>query len=280
MDVSKARSFLFVPGNRASRFQKAVDAGADAVIVDLEDAVAPQEKEDARRQLSTWAQTTQPVLVRINGATTDWFQKDLQLATHPGISGLVIPKVEDAEQIRMAASIAPVGSRIFPIIESAQGFANLRAIAASKGVTRLMFGALDLQADLSIRGQNEELHFFMSQLVLESRIAQLPGPIDSITADLQDARVLSTDAGRARRFGFRGKLCIHPNQIKLVNEAFNYSKDQTDWARRVIQADKESGGAAVAVDGRMVDAPVIARAREIIEFSTLVIREMGQAGKA
>jgi citrate lyase subunit beta/citryl-CoA lyase len=112
--------------------------------------------------------------------------------------------------------------------------------------------------------------------VLESRVAGLPGPIDSITAELVDARVLTSDAGRARRFGFRGKLCIHPNQIQTVNNAFNYGVEEIDWAVRVIQADKESGGAAVAVDGRMVDAPVIARAQEILAFAALVGRDAGQ----
>lgn len=270
MDVKIARSFLFVPGNRQSRFQKAVDAGADAVIVDLEDAVAPQCKDDARAELSAWVREDQPVLVRINGATTEWFERDLELAALPGISGVVIPKVEDSEQIRLARSVVPQGKHIFPIIESARGFANVRSVATADGVTRLMFGALDLQADLGLSGQNEELHYFMSQLVLESRVADLPGPIDSITAELRDARVLSFDSARARRFGFRGKFCIHPNQIAIVNGAFNYSETETDWAARVITADMEAGGAAIAVDGRMVDAPVIARAREILQFSAQV----------
>lgn len=273
MDVKIARSFLFVPGNRQSRFQKAADAGADAVIVDLEDAVAPQSKGDARAELSAWAREDRPVLVRINGAATEWFERDLELAALPGIAGVVIPKVEDSGQIRLARSVVPDGKNIFPIIESARGFANVRSIANADGVTRLMFGALDLQADLGLSGQNEELYYFMSQLVLESRVADLPGPIDSITADLRDARVLSSDAARARRFGFRGKLCIHPNQIAIVNGAFNYGESETDWAKRVIAADLEAGGAAIAVDGRMVDAPVIARAREILEFSGQVSAE-------
>ncbi|BEU28528.1 CoA ester lyase [Paraburkholderia sp. 22B1P] len=270
MNAKIARSFLFVPGSRSERFQKAVDAGADAVIVDLEDAVAPHDKGFARDRLAGWASSNQPVYVRINGTTTEWFEEDLRLCELEGIAGIVIPKVEKPDQVSIVASCLQKSKVIFPIIESALGFANIRSIASVPSVTRLMFGSLDLQADLSLGGQGEELHYFMSQIVVESKIADLPSPVDSVTANLQDARVLTSDAARARRFGFRGKLCIHPNQISIVNSAFNYSAKEAEWAARVIQADAESAGAAVAVDGRMVDAPVIARAREILEFSARV----------
>ncbi len=254
-----ARSCLFVPANRPDRFAKARASGADCVIVDLEDAVAPADRAAARAHLAAWLSPAHPVLVRINAAGTEWFPEDLLLCGIPGVAGVVLPKAERAEDI---ASIPHAA--VFPIVESARGFWNVAALAHAPRVERLMFGSVDFQVDLGIHGDGEELLHFRSQLVLVSRVAGLQPPVDGITAVFDSPDPVRADTLRARRLGFGGKLCIHPKQVAAVNECFAPTPDEAAWARRVIKAAANSGGAAVAMDGEMIDRPVLARAEEIL----------------
>ena len=259
MNTSLARSCLFVPANRPEMFDKACKAGADAVIVDLEDAVPFAEKATARAALAAWLSPAHPVLVRINGADTDWFAEDLALCGAPGVSGVVLSKAErvgDIARVREAGAVA-----VLPLIESAAGFENVRAIAGAAGVERLLFGSIDFQLDLGIRGEREELLFFRSQLVLVSRLAGLLAPVDGVSTGIGDAARLTSDAMHSRQMGFGGKLCIHPKQVSEVNRCFSPSEEEIGWAGRVLAAAAASEGAAVAVDGKMVDRPVMLRAQ-------------------
>ena len=258
-----ARSLLFVPGSRPDRFDKALAAGADAVIVDLEDAVAPTDKDGARKALGAWLSAARAVIVRINGADTDWFRDDLALCARPGIAAVMLPKAERADDI---ATLRTAGAAtVLPLVESATGFAALPAIAGAPGVQRLAFGSLDFQVDLGMRdAREEELLFFRSQLVLASRLAGLQPPIDGVTTAIDDAARLQDDALHARRLGFGGKLCIHPRQVDGVNLCFAPTEGERAWAQRVLDAAAASRGAAVAVDGRMVDKPAILRAQAIL----------------
>jgi citrate lyase subunit beta / citryl-CoA lyase len=264
MSGTTARSWLFVPGNRPERFAKARAAGADAVIVDLEDAVQPADKNMARDAVLSALDAAQPVWVRINGSDTQWFVDDVgTLASHQGVAGIMLPKAESRQQIEAVLERAHASLTILPIVETARGMANLAEVCAAPRVLRVAFGTLDFQVDLGIDGDGEELHFFRSQIVLASRIAGIGAPVDGVSTTITDAVAIEADARRGRRFGFGGKLCIHPQQIEAVHRAFAYSEAERDWAARVLQAVSASGGAAVAVDGKMVDTPVILKAQRI-----------------
>jgi citrate lyase subunit beta / citryl-CoA lyase len=257
------RSYLFVPGNRPERYAKALAAGADAVIVDLEDAVPPKDKSSARAALAAWLSPEHPVLVRVNGAESEWFREDLPLCKTPGVAGVLLPKAENVDDIRSVAEHSGT-TPILPLIETARGFANAHALAQAPKVRRFAFGSIDFQVDLGIQGEEEELLYFRSQLVLVSRMANLEPPVDGVTTAIDDAERIRRDTLRARRLGFGAKLCIHPRQVGVVNECFEPSAEEESWAKRIMEAGDAVHGAAVSVDGKMVDRPVIARAEAIL----------------
>lgn len=269
------RSYLFVPGNRPERFDKAHAAGADAVIVDLEDAVAPDAKAAARdalsNALSNAVRDDRQVMVRINGAQTPWFEADLAaLAGHPGVAAIVLPKAESVDQIAAVAYAGSAGQAgraplaVLPLVESARGFAEVGKLCSAPGVVRVVFGTLDFQVDLGMEADDSALLPFSCGLVLASRLAGIGAPVDGVSTVIDDAQAVLADAQRARRLGFSGKLCIHPKQVAPVHAAYAWTAEEQAWAARVLAAVAESGGSAVAVDGKMVDAPVIARARRIV----------------
>lgn len=260
-----SRAWLFVPGHRPDRFDKALAAGADRVIVDLEDAVAPGDKAAARAAVARWlASTSARVAVRLNAADTAWFGDDLALVDLPAVAAVVLPKAEDPALLAMLAARRQ-RLVLVPLIESAAGIAAARAIAAVPGVERLAFGHLDFQVDLGLRNASEdELLPFRCEIVLASRLARIAAPLDGVTAAIDDAEVLAADVARARRLGFGGKLCIHPKQVHGVRSGFAPAEAELAWARRVLAAAQQAGGAAIAVDGKMVDRPVILRAEAIL----------------
>ena len=262
-----ARSYLFVPGDRGERIAKACDSGADAVIVDLEDAVAPEKRTAARDAvravLGAAPSAAVPLVLRVNAVGTEWFEDDARLAAHPAVAAIMLPKVEDASSIQTARQLGG-GKPVIALVETAVGMARVEVIAATPGVVRLAFGSIDFQLDLDIEDDDEALRAFRSRLVLASRVAGLQPPIDGVTLAMDEPGRIEADARRARAFGFGGKLCIHPKQVALVNAAFNPSAEQLVWARRVVEAAAAARGAAVAVDGKMVDAPVLARARRVL----------------
>ena len=260
--TTQPRSYLFVPGDRTERIGKARASGADAVIVDLEDAVAPAGKTAARDAVSNTLGAAHPVVVRINGAETGWFGDDARLCAHPGVAAVMLPKADSTDAV--AALRAASGDKpVLALIESAAGMANLRTLAGG-GIARLVFGSIDFQLDLDIADDDLALLPFRMRLVLASRVANLPPPVDGVTTALDDAVRIEHEARRARSLGFGGKLCIHPKQVTIVNAAFSPTPAELDWARRIVDAAGGAGGAAVAVDGRMVDAPVLARARRLL----------------
>ena len=274
-----ATTYLFVPGNRHERFDKAVAAGADVTIFDLEDAVHPDGKDAARAAIASWLAARQlsgqaaNVLVRINDAASPYFSADLEwLANLPAgtpLAGLMVPK---AEQPVSLGGIAEALRRVNPngalvaLIESAIGVQQADAIATAPGVARLAFGSIDYAVDLGCEHTRDALAYARSRLVLASRVARLPPPVDGVTTVLKDESVLADDVAYARELGFAGKLCIHPSQVAGVQAGFRPSAQQADWARRVIEA-TSSGSHAVQVDGKMVDRPVIEQAKRILALS-------------
>lgn len=264
-----ARSLLFVPGHQPTRFDKACQSGADAVVLDLEDAVPLDRKDEARRQVAEWlaaraADSGGPVVgVRVNAADTAWHADDIAMCASAGVAAAMLPKAEDAEVLRTIATALP-SSVLWPLIETARGIDKIDAIAAAPRVERLVFGSIDFQADLGIEGEGVELLLFRSRIVLASRLAGLQPPVDGVSTSIDDPASIEADARQARRLGFGGKLCIHPKQVETVNRGFSPTPAQIEWARRVIEADAASGGAPVAVDGKMVDRPVVLKARALL----------------
>ena len=268
--LSLARSFLFVPGNRPERFAKALASGADAVIIDLEDAVPLDAKATARDALlAAWsgldASERARLLVRVNPAGTPWHAADLAVvASLTGLGALMLPKAENPQQVEQA--FRTNSKLVLPLIESAEGVGQMDAIARAAGTLRLGLGHIDLQADLGMRCGSDEAELAPIQLamVVASRRANLPAPVDGVTTATTDAQVLSQDAQRSRRFGFGAKLCIHPAQVAGVHQALAPTDAECDWARRVLAAEVAAGGGAFSVDGKMVDPPVLLLARQIL----------------
>jgi citrate lyase subunit beta/citryl-CoA lyase len=258
------RSYLFVPATRPDRIAKALASGADAVIVDLEDAVPPAEKDAARDASSRELPKLPPVFVRVNGPETEWFEADLALCASCAVRGVVVPKAEAADHLERVAACLPAGAAVLPLIETARGFANLQALCAAPRVQRLVFGSIDFQFDLGISGERDELLYFRSGLVLASRLAGIQAPVDGVSVEIDDAQRVRDDVLYGKRLGFGGKLCIHPRQVATVNACYYPSEEEAAWAKRVLAAATAAGGAAVAVDGKMVDRPVILRAEEIV----------------
>ena len=262
MTTALHRSYLFVPGNRPERFDKACATAAHAVIIDLEDAVPGAEKNAARTATIAWLSADHPVIVRINAADTEWFAEDLALCRLPGVAGIILPKAEQPDQI---ARVAQAGATaILPLIESALGFHHVEMLARCPHVLRLIFGTIDFKLDLGIDGERDELLYFRSQLVLVSKQAGLQSPVDGVTLAINDAAQIDDDTRYGRRIGFGAKLCIHPQQVAAVNAAFLPSAAELAWAQRVVAAAHASQGAAVALDGKMIDRPVILQARQTI----------------
>lgn len=265
------RTVLFVPGSRPERFAKALAAGADAVIIDLEDAVEQDNKAQARDDIRQFAAATPDArfMVRVNDATTPWFEDDLALcAGLEAINAVVLPKAETAAQIGRAVQS---GKPVLPIVESARGVLALPQLAASPGVSRLSFGSLDLMLEMGTTGDTPAAHTLLEhiqcQILLHSAAHGLAQPLGGVFPDFADGPGLQQHALHIRHMGFAGMLCIHPAQIAPIHTAFMPSETERDWARRVVDIADRTGSWAFQVDGKMVDVPVIQRARQILAMA-------------
>jgi citrate lyase subunit beta/citryl-CoA lyase len=263
VDIAHVRAPLFVPAIRPERFAKAAGSGADAVILDLEDSVSLEDKPRARAALSDDF-TKLPVMVRVNASGTVWHDADIKAVLNHSFAAVMLPKSESPAQVASVIS-ALQGRPIIALIESAEGLANARDVAALEGVKRLAFGSMDFCADLGCAHLRDILLPARAELVLASRLARLAPPIDGVTTQLDDPNLTQGDAEHARDIGMTGKLCIHPGQVPAVLRAFTPTDEQFVWARRVLSA---AEGAA-RVDGAMVDEPVRQRARQILSLSPL-----------
>lgn len=263
--MKSARSYLFVPANRVERFEKALSTDADAVIIDLEDAVPVELKQSSRVALATWLQThpEHHVMIRVNSSQTEWFLADIELAKFPNVSAIVLPKAETSADIEAVLKIRDVG--IFPIIETPLGIANVRQIAKAQNVIALMFGSIDFQLEMNMNGGYLELLSFRNEIVLASKLAKIQAPVDGVTVDFKDEDFIQLETQQAKNLGFAGKLCIHPNQVNIVNRTFTPTEAEVEWARRVLKTVGEAQGQAVSLDGKMIDLPVILRAEKILK---------------
>lgn len=260
---------LFLPATRLDRLDKARRSGATCVILDLEDAVAPKDKPEARAKLAALSVRGGgvPVYVRINAADTPWFQKDWQAAKQCGAAGVVLPK---AEEVAVAASLRQdlgPGTAILGLVETARGIGSVRQLAPS--FDRLFFGSLDYAADLDCAHTAPALAHARAEMVLAARLAGRPGPVDGVTTDTQDSDLIQAEAAHGADLGFKGKLLIHPKQVVAAKQGYRPSQAELDWATGVLQAGEQSGVSTYR--GAMVDAPVIARATRVFALAAQTI---------
>jgi citrate lyase subunit beta / citryl-CoA lyase len=281
--VSLFRTFLFAPGNHARRVEKALTLGADAVILDLEDAVAVSEKAATRATVVAALQAPRRCrgYVRVNAAGTEWGFADLLAVVRPGVDGIVLPKVEGADQLRAVEwaigalerehGLPPGGIDLIPIIETALGFTQLEAIArAGTRTRRIAFGAGDFTLDLGMTWSRDEAELlpFRAGFVTISRAAGLEPPLDTVWVDLKDQEGFVRSVEHVRALGFQGKMCIHPDQVPLANRAFTPTEAQIAEARRVVAAFDEAearGLASIQLEGRFIDYPIVHAARRVLE---------------
>lgn len=277
------RSFLFSPANHPRRVEKVFSVDADAVILDLEDAVAIAHKPAARAMAVAALQRPRQCLgyVRVNAMETEFCWGDLAGVVQPGVDGIVLPKVESASgllavdwavgQLERERGLPKGAIDIMPIIETARGIADLDGILrAGSRIRRVAFGAGDFTLDVKMvwsRGESEFAHA-RAAVVTSSRAAGLEAPIDTVWADLNDQEALEASTRTALGFGFQGKMCIHPKQIPVVNQVFTPAADEVDFARRVVAAFAEAeaaGSAAFQLDGKFIDYPIVYRAERVLK---------------
>ena len=264
-------TYLFVPGNRPERFTKAIDSGADRVILDLEDAVTPEGKAAARSAIAEWMQANSQhadrVLVRINDVTTTWHSDDLALASAVQPRCIMLPKCEAAHQVATVLTCLPGDASVLPLIETARGLVAVHDIATAARVARLAFGSLDYMVDLDVESRSLALDFAAAQIAVASRAAGLASPLAGVTPDMDAARV-SADMLHAKSLGFGAKMCIHPSQLAAVRAALAPTAAELAWAQRVLQAWATSSGGALQLDGKMVDRPVVLKAKRIVSLAS------------
>lgn len=286
------RTALFVPGNRPDRVDKAVNSGADAVIIDLEDAVAFAEKEETRLKVreKVFEHPDRKILVRVNALNTPFFHGDLEEVIVGDLAGIIVPKVERVEDIHeihkrllnveREKGLTPGSVSIVPLIESAMAVQNIFQIVSGETdpprICTVALGAADYTLDLGIEmtRQGEELTYPRSRIAIACRAAGVDPPLDTpFMIDLKDLEALKVDAKRAKQLGFQGKLCIHPNQIEPCHAVFSPTKEEVSYAERVVQAFEEAetkGIAAIQLDGKFIDYPVVERSRRILKLAAAI----------
>ncbi|MCW2843372.1 MAG: citrate lyase subunit beta / citryl-CoA lyase [Nocardioides sp.] len=280
------RSLLFCPATEPRRLAKLPNLGADAVAVDLEDSVAESEKDAARAKAKEAVAGYGPVrtYVRVNDLSTGRTQGDIDGVTCAGLAGIVLPKVDDADMIRQAdewltraeerEGVAVGKTRVLVLLETGRGIHNaVPILSASPRVETAIFGFVDFMLDVGIdvidhTPQAEELLYARSSVVIAARVAGTSPPLDGPFIDIGAPEAFEAQCRQARALGFRGKMLIHPSQVALSHTGFAPSAEEADAARRIVAAfavAEQAGNAAVVVDGRLVDYPVVQRAQRIIE---------------
>ena len=276
------RSVLFVPGTRPDRFPKAFATGTDAVVIDLEDAVEPARKAEARELVAAWLKerpsSSSSTFIRVNAMDSTWLADDLAWlpTVAAAIDAVVLPKSETPTALERVADAAP-NRRVIPLLETSRGILHAdRIVTAHAEIPAVLFGAEDLTAELTIPRtiDGEELLYARSRVVLAAAIVGAEA-IDAVCVNIAAQDGLQRDAERARAIGFRGKMAIHPDQVAVINRVFSPSAEEIDAAARLIEADAQARAAGEGVfrlDDRMVDAPVIKRARRVLELAGAIKR--------
>ncbi|HST26724.1 MAG TPA: CoA ester lyase [Gaiellaceae bacterium] len=266
MELPHLRSLLFAPAGDAHKLEKAFASAADGVVCDLEDAVAPQDKVAAREVAAAalaGAEKPGPArLVRINGAGTAWFEDDLALTATLELDAIVLPKASP----ETVEALGLDGPPVVAIVETAMGIRQAFEIASQPRVAALLLGAVDLGAEVGLetRPDGQEILYARSKVAIDSAAAGVRGPFDVVHLDFGDTAGLEVQCLLARALGFRGKASIHPAQVETINRLFSPSEREVEWAHRVIDAFESQSEGVLAVNGTMVDKPVVDRARRIL----------------
>ncbi|MFM1988057.1 MAG: hypothetical protein RJA99_1014 [Pseudomonadota bacterium] len=275
------RSMLFAPGNHARRVEKALALQVDAVILDLEDAVAISEKAATRELVAAALAGPRRCLgyVRVNALGTEWAYGDLVAVARAGVDGIVLPKVESAAELATVdwllgalereRGLPAGGIDVLPIVETARGFSMLAEIVRGPRVKRVAFGAGDFTLDLGLAWSASELELlpYRSAIVVESRAAGIEPPIDSVWIDLPDTAGFERSVETSKALGFQGKCAIHPDQVTVIDRVFAPTDAEIAYARKVVDAFHEAEArqlAAIRVDGRFVDYPIVDKARRLL----------------
>ena len=268
--ISQNKTWLFVPANRIDRIAKAFASGADAVIVDLEDAVASEDKADARKALQQYHNSTgyQPIWVRINKAGSEEFFKDIVLCQKmPNLAGVLLAKAEQVADIESVHQL--INLPVIALIESAVGLYQVDNMVKAVGLAAFSYGFLDLCNDLHVQVGTPAADIVANQiryqLILTSKVHQLSPPIDTVYPDFNDEIGLNARVQLWSQMGMSGMLCIHPKQVAVVQQALRPTDAALSFAQRVVEEYERSGQAVFEIDGQMVDAPVIARCRQLLD---------------
>ncbi len=294
MSAVPLRSLLFAPGNHARRVEKALSLDADAVILDLEDAVAIAEKVATRAMVAAALQRPRRGLlyVRLNALDTAFCYGDLVAVAQRGLDGIILPKIESAAgiatidwllaQLERERELPVGGIDLIPIIETARGLQQIDAVlAAGTRVRRVAFGAGDFTLDVNMawsRSETELAHA-RSVVVTASRAAGIEAPLDTVWVDLTDPEGLEASARMALAYGFQGKMCIHPDQIAIVHRVFTPSDAEIAFAERVCAAfarAEAEGSAAIQLDGKFIDYPIVYRAQRVLQKIAVIRAREGQ----
>ncbi|MFI5717776.1 HpcH/HpaI aldolase/citrate lyase family protein [Nocardia sp. NPDC051750] len=260
---ANARSWLLVPASKPELFAEAAASEADAVVLDLEDAVVPAAKPAAREAVARWVEAGNRTWVRINDVTSAYWDEDVRLlASLPGIDGVVLAKTENPAQVEATAAQLAAGTKIIALLESARGIETAIEIADAASTFRLAFGSGDYRRDTGVADLAIAMAYPRSRLTIASRIAGLPGPIDGPSLDrAQDA--LAEAAQSTVHMGMTGKLCMHVDQVAVVNQNLAPSRNEIIWAQEVLERLGPDGSGVE--DGS--DMPRLARARKIVDLS-------------
>ncbi|PAF45999.1 CoA ester lyase [Helicobacter sp. 11S02629-2] len=265
MELDSLKSLLFVPGSKPERFLKAFSFKASGVILDLEDAVDEDSKELARNHIKAFARDNKALqfFVRINSIKSRFYQDDLKLldSIKPSLLGVMLSKAQSKKEIEA------LDFKVIALIETALGISNLKKLARAKNLLALSFGSLDLALDLGLekgRGKDLMLEFCQAKLVVQSRVNNLPSPLNGVYANFKDLEGLASECEVAKSMGFGGALCIHPSQVEVINKAFNPSPKVLAWAREILELAKLHNNAVFNYKGEMIDLPVILRAKSIV----------------
>jgi citrate lyase subunit beta/citryl-CoA lyase len=271
--LAGARTLLFVPGDQPTRLDRAFRSGADAIVIDLEDAVQPSRRAQARSEIAAWFPSVREasdgplVMARVNAHDTSDHPLDIAAMLEVGVPALVATKFDDdAADAWNDAGAAPVAA----IIETARGLRDIFATRTLPAcVERLAFGAVDYSADIRVDWSptNPALNWARAQVVVASKALGLPPPIDTAFIDLTDSAAYESDCRMAKDLGYGGKFVIHPSQIEAADSTLRSNPAAREWARRVVDAwGSQSGGGkgAFCLDGEMIDAAVVRRARGIL----------------
>ncbi|MBG0511018.1 CoA ester lyase [Agrobacterium sp. MOPV5] len=254
---------LFVPATRPERFLKAAQSGADAIIIDLEDAVADEDKERARDNLDNIPELDVPYIVRVNGVGTKWFESDVKAVKECGAAAVLLPKAELSSMTNQIADwLSPLP--ILGLIETPLGVTQAGEIAGQGLVARFVFGPADFYAEMDVEPNAAMTAHIMRGLTLASKAAGIGRPIAGPCFDFSSKQTLVEECCQDRSSGAAGKLCIHPTQPRIVIAEFCPSQKEVEWAEQVLAA---SSSGAVAVGGQMLDGPIFARAQSIIAKS-------------